>query len=125
MVVFLIEDDTVMSECIKFDLLQQFTDTEIEVLTFRDAIAAIQGLDATLPDVILLNILPNGPNAFSLLNELSSYSDTARIPIILLSSLPLDRHALRQYNIYSILQTETMLPAEIGDAVRGALAHVA
>ena len=37
--------------------------------------------------MIFLDILLTGPDGFTFLNELISYSDTAKIPIVIVSSL--------------------------------------
>jgi len=117
--VFIIEDDREMAECIARSV-KQIEDIEIDI--FGDVIAAVQALDADLPRLIFLDVLLDGPNGFTLLNELSSYSDTAKIPIIIVSSLNLSGQDLSAYGVVKVLNKETMLPAQIISAAREVLA---
>ena len=107
-----------MAECVERALLKK---ANYNILHFTDAITAMSQLDDAFPDLIFLDVLLNGPNGFTLLNELSSYLDTAKIPIILLSSLDLQDANLSEYNIVQILHKDTMTPTEIQEAVRRVL----
>lgn len=116
--IFIIEDERTMAECIALSL-RQLGEVEIEI--FGDVIAAIQALDDALPDLICLDVLLDGPDGFTLLNELSSYSDTAQIPIIIISSLELPAEQLAHYGVVALLDKATMRPAEITAVARAAL----
>lgn len=120
--VFLIEDDMIMSECIA-RAIQHASSQKLDIQTFSNGITAIQSLDSGLPDLICLDILLDGPDGFSFLNELSSYDDTSRIPVIIISSLDLHGQDLSHYNIQAILQKETMTPESIGECVERVLCH--
>lgn len=106
--IYVIEDDPLMRECIA-----EAAGSSGEVRCFGDAIAAVQSLDNSLPDLIFLDILLPGPDGFTFLNELASYADTAEIPIVLVSSLNFKGQELGAYNIVGALDKETMTPAEI------------
>lgn len=116
--IFLLEDDPIMAECLT--LACQSAACSPEISTFRDAYAAIAALDAGLPDLILLNVLLNGPDGFTFLNELISYSDTARIPVIIITSLDLAADELEHYGVRQILHKETMTPTLLRAAIREA-----
>lgn len=91
---------------------------------FENAIAAMSALSDcpdALPDLILLDILLDGPDGFTLLHELSSYDDTARIPIILVTSLRLNLADLTIYNVQNILYKDQMTPSEIAETVQHVL----
>src|SRR5919202_4342953 len=47
------------------------------------ALAAMEEIDVHPPDVLILDVLLPGPNAFTLLHELKSHVDLAMIPVIL------------------------------------------
>lgn len=117
--VFIIEDDRTMAECIALSV-QQIRDVEVEI--FGDVITAVQALDAGLPQLIFLDILLDGPDGFTLLNELNSYSDTAEIPIIIASSLSFSKQDLLPYGVVEVLNKETMMPEQITDIAREVLA---
>lgn len=123
MTIFLIEDDPILSECLQLTIERQFSDIDPQIRIFNNVFDATQALDEIIPDVIILEVLLNGPNSFSLLNELSSYHDTARIPVILLSSVELDCQMLQQYNVRHVLPRDTMRPVDLGLAVKEALAY--
>lgn len=91
-----------------------------QVYRFEEVIGAAQATNEVVPDVILLDVLLSGPNGFTLLNELASYSDTARVPVILISSLNFQGQDLRHYNIIKILDKATMLPADVMAAIKSA-----
>lgn len=99
-----------MAECIKFAIQRAGM---VEPRIFNDVISAVQALDQQLPELIFLDILLNGPDGFTLLNELNSYSDTSKIPIVIVSSLTFDAVDLGHYGVVEILNKETMLPTQI------------
>lgn len=109
--VFLIEDDPIMQECLTRTINK--STYEIQIHSFSNVVDAIAALNQTLPDLIFLDILLNGPDGFSFLNELISYPDTNNIPIILVTSLKLLPAQLAPYHIVSVLQKEIMLPQDI------------
>lgn len=113
---FIIEDDPLMAECIARAL------SSYDARIFPDAISATNALADGLPDLVLLDVLLNGPDGFTFLNEMISYSDTARIPVILVTSLQLAEQNLAHYGVRAILHKETMTPANIRDAVENTLA---
>lgn len=117
--IFIIDDDPLMSECIA-RAAQKITHPKFSVQMFTDVIAAIEALNVTSPSLILLDILLNGPDGFTLLNELMSYSDTAQIPIIIISSLNFAHVDLTHYGVVEVLQKEVMTPLAIQSAIKKA-----
>jgi len=120
--IFIIEDDAWMAECVARAIRTLPSAFTIE--TFPNAIAAMSALSDcpdALPDLILLDVLLDGPDGFTLLHELSSYDDTAQIPIILVTSLRLNLSDLAVYNVRNILYKDQMTPAEIAETVQHAL----
>lgn len=120
--IYIIEDDSWMAECIA-RAIKTLPDT-FAIETFSNAIAAMSALSDcpdTLPDLILLDVLLDGPDGFTLLHELSSYDDTARIPIILVTSLHFNPADLTAYNVQNILYKDQMTPVEIAEAVQHVL----
>lgn len=113
--IFIVEDNLLMAECIARAL------SSYNVQIFPDAISATNALVDGLPDLVLLDVILNGPDGFTFLNEMISYSDTAQIPIILVTSLRLADQNLAHYGVRTILNKETMTPADICKAVGEAL----
>ena len=83
-------------------------------LTFcRDDLEAIKIIDKNSPQLIVLDILLNGPTAFGLLNELQSYPHLAKIPIIIISNIKLAQDKLKEYNIVKVFEKATLDPIEL------------
>ena len=109
-----------MAECIALSVRAASNSPAAQV--FHNAIEAMQGISQQLPDVILLDVLLDGPDGFTFLNELISYQDTARIPVVLISSLDFSNRNLSHYGVVQVLQKSTMTPEDIQLAVINALA---
>ncbi|MBQ3293626.1 response regulator [Candidatus Saccharibacteria bacterium] len=114
--IFIIDDDELFADCIKSAIKKH--DKSLNVKTFRNALDAMNALDDTLPDLIFLDILLPGPDGFTFLNELASYPDTAKIPVVLITSLSLPETDLSIYGIKGILNKEKMKPIEFIDYVK-------
>ncbi len=110
--IFVVDDDPVMAKCIA-DVAGK------ETKIFGDAIEAMNALEDGLPDLIFLDILLTGPDGFTFLNELISYSDTAKIPVVVVSSLDFGGKDLSVYGVVGVLSKDTMTPAEIKGYVDG------
>ena len=117
MLTYIIEDDKVMGELFS-RYLKGISDTKI----FRDAISAINNISEDKPDLILLDILLTGPDGFTFLNEIVSYEDTAKIPVVIVSSLKLKAEKLEEYNVSRILNKETMMPEDVKKIAKEILA---
>ena len=87
------------------------------------ALAAMDALDARMPDVIVLDVLLPGPNAFTLLHELRSHADLAAIPVVLCtnSADSLAKKDLSAYGVKMILDKTTMQPRDLVAAVKRVL----
>lgn len=92
--------------------------------TVPHALAAIAAVDSVKPAVIILDVLLTGSTAFALLHELQSYTDTAKVPVILCTNLAedIELDTVRPYGIRRILDKTTMEPGDLVTAVRSVLA---
>ena len=125
--IYVIDSDRLMAECVaraakkgqrgsgKKDVCGENDECDgIEVRIFGNGIEAMAAMsEGELPDLIFLEILLDGPDGFTLLNELASYEDTARIPVVVVTALRLRRESLAEYNVVGVLDKETMWPEEI------------
>lgn len=105
--IFVIDDDELMSRCIVRACKGH------EAKRFGNAIDAIGALDEETPNLIFLDVLLDGPDGFTLTNELASYADTAKIPIVIVSSLDLGDKDLSSYGVVGILSKDSMVPEEL------------
>ena len=110
---YIIEDDEIMSE-----LFSRYLRGICETKVFHDAILAINDISVDKPDIIFLDILLTGPDGFTFLNEIVSYEDTAKIPVVIVSSIDLKTENLKNYNVVKILKKEELIPDDIKDIAR-------
>lgn len=109
--IYIIDDDKIMSGCIA-------RACKAETQTFTNAIEAMDRIaDGVIPDLIFLDILLDGPDGFTFLNELVSYPDTAKVPIVIVSSLDINKYDLSTYGVVGILDKSTMTPSDINQYV--------
>lgn len=115
----LVEDDAWLAEMEAGVLTKE----GYEVMVAPHALAAIDLVDSFAPDVIILDVLLAGSTAFSLLNELQSYGDTKRIPIILCTNLAeqFDASKLQEYGVKRVVDKTTMHPSDLVVAVKAVL----
>ena len=109
--IFLIDDDELFADVVAKNLERKIPNLEIE--HYKNAYDAINALQAPLPSLIFLDILLPGVDGFTFLNELVSYPDTAKIPVVLITSLELPTKNLQDYGVVGILNKETMKPADV------------
>ncbi len=104
--IFVIDDDEIMAECVA-------RATKKETRIFHNAIEAMNALEEDVPEMIFLDILLDGPDGFTFLNELMSYQDTAKIPIVIITSLNVDDDKLCDYGVVGVVKKEEMTPTQI------------
>lgn len=105
--ILIIDDDALMAKCIA----RACKGHDVKIV--NNAFEAIKMIDERMPNLIFLDILLDGPDGFTLINELASYTDTARIPIVVVSSLNLMDKDLVSYNVAGLLSKDSMMPEEI------------
>ena len=105
--IFVIDSDAEMAECVARACSRH------EVKIFYNAIEAMQALDAGLPDLIFLDVMLTGPDGFTFLNEMISYTDTARVPVVITSGVDFKKANLDVYGVVGVLNKDTMKPEDI------------
>ena len=88
-----------------------------DVESFGDGVAVMERMQEMVPDVLVLDILLVGPTGFSVLNEMQSYEDLARVPVIVVSSAAMDED-LGEYGVVRVFDKGKMLPDELLEAVK-------
>ncbi len=110
--VFIIEDDEALAELWAEILRRELTD--IVVKTFGDGISALNEIDENIaPDLIILDVILNGPTGFAFLNEIRGYTDTVAIPVIVCSSLTPQLTGLTGYGVAAAFDKTTMMPRDL------------
>lgn len=108
--ILIVEDNEIFAESIKYSLRQQGN-----IKICNNAEDAIDEIDKNIPDVIILDFFLGEHSAMALLNELQSYDDTSKIPILLCSDLYIEmpREFMKKYRIIKILDKATVTPKEL------------
>lgn len=85
---------------------------------------ALQSILHRVPSVIVLDVILEGNTAFTLLHELQSDTDLAKIPVVACTNLAenLDSKDLLVYGVRRVLDKATMHPQDVVAAVIGAVA---
>lgn len=117
--VLIVEDDDWLAE----QHVRTLGGAGIRAEAVPHALAAIDSIDHTLPDALVLDVLLAGPNAFTLLHELQSHADLASIPVILCtnSADQLASEDIAAYGVARVLDKSTMLPGDLVAAVKKVL----
>ncbi|MDR0591623.1 MAG: response regulator [Candidatus Nomurabacteria bacterium] len=113
--IYVVEDDDLMVEHLS-RVLKSYT-----VKTFSNGLDAIAAVDKKVPDLIILDIVLDGPSGFALLNELQSYTDTSNVPVIICSSMAEELGELVDNSVCAVLDKVTMTPDDIRAAAQEAL----
>lgn len=109
-VIWVVDSDPVMAECIA----RAAGTTAVRI--YHNVIEAIEGLNEGVPELIFLEVMLTGPDGFTLLNELMSYEDTMRVPVVLVTGLETAVRRgrdLSAYGVVGVLDKATMRPEEI------------
>lgn len=117
--VLIVEDDEWQAEQYQRSLTAAGIRTEV----VPHALAAIDTIDAVVPDAIVLDVLLPGANAFTFLHELRSHADLAGIPVILCtnSADQIAEDDVAAYGVMQVLDKTTMVPADLPKAVKKVL----
>ena len=84
-----------------------------ELRFFYDGVAAINGMDEEVPDLVILDILLIGPTGFAVLNEMRSYPELARVPVAIVSSATADKKLASQYGVVAVLDKGELTPGDL------------
>lgn len=114
--VLLVEDDAWLAE-MEVKVLRS---AGYEVQRASHAVAAIECIDESVPDVIILDVLLTGSTAFTFLNELQSHPDTAALPVVLCTNIAeqFSSSQLKAYGVKRVVDKTTMHPDDLVVAVR-------
>ena len=114
--ILIVEDDKWLAQ----QHSRVLTKAGYETTVTLNALEAIEEVDKSIPDVIVLDVLLTGNTAFALIHELQSYNDTGVIPIILCTNVASDLSLddLEPYGVKQIIDKALMLPGDIVTAIR-------
>ncbi len=88
---------------------------------FHDGVAAIAEMDVKKPALVVLDILLTGPTGFAVLNEMRSYPELAKVPVIIVSSVAIEVELAEKYGVTAVLDKSKMTPDDLLVAIKKAL----
>lgn len=114
--VLVIEDDIWLAE----QFVRTLQRADFVAHTVSSGHIAMEMIDELKPRVIVLDMLLTGGTGVTLLHELQSYEDTAKVPVILCTNLAshITHKEVSAYGVRRILDKATMHPDDIVTAVR-------
>ena len=107
--ILIIDDDPIFCELIANEL------KSFKVSVAHNIVEAMDIIDNSMPDLIILDIMMPAGNGLMLINELIGYEDTAKIPIIICSSVAksLNDDQFKHINVIGILDKCAMNPKDV------------
>ena len=118
--ILLVEDDQWIADCYHKWLRADGH----EVRVSRNSQIALDAIDDSPPELIILDLLLPYASGVQLLHALQSYGDLADIPIILCSSsLPDDLPDMSAYGVKRALEKASLTPDTLCLEVKTVLAH--
>lgn len=117
--VLIVEDDEWVSEGYQTSLNGAGFDTNV----VTNGLEAIDSIDSSRPDVVVLDLFLPGPNGLALIHEIRSHEDLESIPVVMItnSAEQISDDELSVYGVSRLLDKSVMQPQDVVTAVRGAL----
>ncbi len=113
--IFVVDSDEIMGRCLVRILKKQGKDVSI----FSNGIEAMNEISLSgAPEMIFLDVMLTGPDGFTFLNEMASYADTMKVPIVIVSEKDFSEIDLKAYGVVGALNKNTMKPEDVLDYVR-------
>lgn len=110
--IFVIDSDEIMRTCVVKACGEE------KIREFDNVLVAMNAIsDGVLPDMIIMDVMLNGPDGFTFLNELISYDDTAKIPVVIVSEVDFGTKDLSVYGVVATLNKDTFRPKDIKELV--------
>jgi len=107
--ILVLDDDPVVGGCVIRALEKQGFVGQMSNNVF-DAMVIV---NEEVPEMIFLDVFLTGPDGFTFLNEMASYADTMKVPVVVMSEKDFSAFDLSAYNVVGFLNKNTMTPAEI------------
>ena len=107
--ILVVDSDEVFGECILETLKKNGFNGHLS----KNAIFAINDIADVAPSLVFLEPILTGPDGFTFLNEMASYADTLKVPIVIVSEKDFSEFDLSEYNVVGMLNKNIVKPEEI------------
>lgn len=121
--VLLVEDDRWLAETFRYVIEKNHLVCHVAT----SAGEALERIDDTLPDVIVVDFLLPGVNVLPFLHELQSYEDSHAIPVIMCTTvarLQQEAAALERYGVRMVLDKAEITPKALVQAIKNVMVPV-
>ena len=108
--ILVIDSDEVMGKCLIRTLEKNGFNGQLSENAI-DAMNLVSGVG--VPEMVFLDVMLSGPDGFTFLNEMASYADTMKVPVVLVAEKDFSKYDLSEYNVVGFLDKNTMKPEEI------------
>ena len=113
----LVEDDPMWAEI----LTRYAAKDDWTVQMVRSPQQAMDAIDEAVPEVIMLDMLLAAETGMALLNELRGYDDTAKVPVVVCTSVAgLEIEQLAPFGVRALLDKATLTEDDVRYALREA-----
>lgn len=111
--ILLIEDDRWLAD----SYMHVLEDYEVDIAI--NGQSAMDLMDINDYDIVIADVMLERGLVFDLLHELQSYEDTAKLPIILCTSISqrIDLKDVKQYGVVAVLSKSTVTPKLLREAI--------
>lgn len=106
--VLIVDSDEVFGKCI----IRTLSKNEFNGHLSNNAILAMNFVAENVPSLIFLDPMLTGPDGFTFLNEMASYADTMKIPIVIVSEKDFSKFDLSEYNVVGTLDKNKLKPED-------------
>lgn len=110
--ILVIDDNREMAECIAKATGRS------DALICDNAVTAMGVISDVVPEMIFMEVILTGPDGFALLNELVSYTDTGKVPIVIVSSVDFRGMDLSDYGVVEVLSKDDFRPVDVRRLVK-------
>lgn len=107
--ILVLDDDEVTGRC----LVRTLKKNGFTARLYNNVIEAIAGVSEEVPEMIFMDVFLTGPDGFTFLNEMASYVDTMKVPVVIVSEKDFSGYDLTSYNVVGCLDKSTMKPEHI------------
>ena len=108
--ILVVDSDEIMGGC----LIRTFEKNKISGHLSKNAIEAINFVaDGGAPEMVFLDVMLTGPDGFTFLNEMASYADTMKVPVVIVSEKDFSGFDLSEYNVVGCLNKNIFKPEEV------------
>jgi DNA-binding response OmpR family regulator len=117
MKILLIEDDVWLKDC----YINWLNHADFTVLWASSAQQALDLLDNSRCELIILDIFLPNANGVQFLNVLASHSDFMNIPVVILSTQPPAHKTVKAYGVKEVLDKTSVTNDQLIKAIKNAL----